>query len=263
MYNFKARLYHPVKKIFLTPDPKHINYSPYTYTSNNPINLVDIDGKMPVKLKPGKLIGEMNISAKNRLKKGLLKRSSSISEGMHTAENSSLRGMTRSESVGDLSTSSLNRQATSSNRLRLGERVNNYNTGNYEAFENGEVFYRTIPKPHYESLLRGEGLPATRETFTSPSMGFSEDYRGVMVQFQTKPGTIKALEGVGVRDESKLVRQAYPKLPKSKGGWNETSALFKKEGTQINIGLGKGEALNIFNENTTNFQLKGFFGKWF
>ncbi|WP_348707322.1 RHS repeat-associated core domain-containing protein, partial [Tenacibaculum sp. 190524A02b] len=47
LYNFKARLYHPVKKIFLSPDPKHINYSPYTYTSNNPINLVDIDGKMP------------------------------------------------------------------------------------------------------------------------------------------------------------------------------------------------------------------------
>ncbi|CAL2095781.1 RHS repeat-associated core domain-containing protein [Tenacibaculum sp. 190524A02b] len=52
LYNFKARLYNPQLKIFLQPDPKHINYSPYTYTNNNPINFVDKDGKAPIYTDP-------------------------------------------------------------------------------------------------------------------------------------------------------------------------------------------------------------------
>ncbi|WP_348704046.1 RHS repeat-associated core domain-containing protein, partial [Tenacibaculum sp. 190524A02b] len=59
LYNFKARLYHPVKKIFLTPDPKHINYSPYTYTSNNPINLTDPSGMAPVEFNKGMIIDDI------------------------------------------------------------------------------------------------------------------------------------------------------------------------------------------------------------
>ncbi len=47
LYNFKARLYDPEKRIFLQPDPKYINYSPYTYANNNPINFVDRNGKAP------------------------------------------------------------------------------------------------------------------------------------------------------------------------------------------------------------------------
>ncbi len=48
LYNFKARLYDPEKRIFLQPDPYHINYSPYTFVNNNPVNFVDRDGKAPL-----------------------------------------------------------------------------------------------------------------------------------------------------------------------------------------------------------------------
>ncbi len=47
LYNFKARLYSPDKRIFLQPDPKHNNYSPYTFVDNNPINYIDLDGEIP------------------------------------------------------------------------------------------------------------------------------------------------------------------------------------------------------------------------
>ncbi len=48
LYNFKARIYDPERRIFLQPDPKHINYSPYTYANNNPINFVDRNGEAPL-----------------------------------------------------------------------------------------------------------------------------------------------------------------------------------------------------------------------
>ncbi|MFC5048363.1 RHS repeat-associated core domain-containing protein [Aquimarina hainanensis] len=48
IYNFKARQYDPIRRIFLQPDPKHINYSPYTYANNNPVNFVDRNGKNPL-----------------------------------------------------------------------------------------------------------------------------------------------------------------------------------------------------------------------
>ncbi len=47
VYNFKARLYHPDQKVFLQPDPKRINYSPYTFVHNNPVNYIDVYGKAP------------------------------------------------------------------------------------------------------------------------------------------------------------------------------------------------------------------------
>ena len=42
--------------------------------------------------------------------------------------------------------------------------------------------------------------------------------------------------------------------------WTQTKALFKTEGTkhglqQINIGLGKGKALETFNENIVKFEI--------
>ncbi|OED45277.1 hypothetical protein AB832_01420 [Flavobacteriaceae bacterium (ex Bugula neritina AB1)] len=48
LYNYKARTYDPAKRIFLQPDPKHVNYSPYTYANNNPINFMDVTGEAPL-----------------------------------------------------------------------------------------------------------------------------------------------------------------------------------------------------------------------
>ncbi|WP_108866414.1 RHS repeat domain-containing protein [Aquimarina aquimarini] len=47
LYNYKARIYDPVIKRFLQPDPLKINSSPYVYANNNPINFVDRDGMAP------------------------------------------------------------------------------------------------------------------------------------------------------------------------------------------------------------------------
>lgn len=46
----------------------------------------------------------------------------------------------------------------------------------------------------------------------------------------------------------------------NKKGWIQESTLFKIEGTklgtsQVNIGLGKGKGVEIFNENIINFQI--------
>ena len=46
LYNFKARFYNPKERVFLQPDPLHLNYSPYTYANNDPINYVDRNGMM-------------------------------------------------------------------------------------------------------------------------------------------------------------------------------------------------------------------------
>jgi hypothetical protein len=43
-------------------------------------------------------------------------------------------------------------------------------------------------------------------------------------------------------------------MPQISKGWAATSAFFKGEGSQINIGLGRGPALDIFNEGMTGFR---------
>jgi hypothetical protein len=62
------------------------------------------------------------------------------------------------------------------------------------------------------------------------------------------------LVNVGVRDSSALTSQAFPDMPLVSKGWSADSAFFKGEGTQINIGLGRGPALNIFNEGLIDFE---------
>jgi RHS repeat-associated protein len=112
-----------------------------------------------------------------------------------------------------------------------------------------ETFYRTMSKEDYEELLKTGKVPATSETFISPTQGFSESYEGVLVKFTVKPGTTEALEGIGVRDNSRIARSEYPEMPPVASGWKEDKAFFKGEGNQVNIGLGKGTALDTFNQN--------------
>ena len=72
--------------------------------------------------------------------------------------------------------------------LDLGQFVNKI--GDYEVYENGEVFYRTMSKEHYEELLKTGRMIGTGETTTSPTRAFSESY---LVQFKMKRGTIDEL----------------------------------------------------------------------
>jgi hypothetical protein len=43
-------------------------------------------------------------------------------------------------------------------------------------------------------------------------------------------------------------------MPLVSKGWNAVSAFFKAEGGQVNIGLGRGPALDIFNNAMTGFE---------
>ncbi len=125
-----------------------------------------------------------------------------------------------------------------------------------------ETFYRAMSRADYEEFLRTGKIPATSETFISPTQAYSEKFRGVLVKFNVKAGTKDQLKSVGVSDGSKLVKQQEGNLPKVTKGWaDENKAYFKTETRksdnqqQVNIGLGKGKALDIFNKNIESHEV--------
>ncbi len=95
--------------------------------------------------------------------------------------------------------------------------------------------------------------------FISPTKAFSDNYKGVTVEFKLKPGTTSQLENIGLRNNAMLTKKVYPNMNSVSGvkGWNENFTLFKAEGNQINIGLGKGKGLEIFNSNIDRFMRVG------
>ncbi len=120
-----------------------------------------------------------------------------------------------------------------------------------------EYFYRAMSRSHYESFLTTGRIPATTETFISPTQSFSTAYDGVMIKFQVREGTTASLGNIGVRAHGTRAAQSLPDMPLVKSGWGKKYALFKPEGEQINIGLGKGAALDIFNKSITGFEVLG------
>ena len=120
-----------------------------------------------------------------------------------------------------------------------------------------EHYYRAMSRSDFEHFLSTGKLRATTETFISPTRKFSEAYEGVLVKFQLAEGTTQALRGIGVRAHGKKSEDLLPDLPQVKKRWTRSKALFKPEGDQINIGLGKGRALEIFNEGIRGFEILG------
>lgn len=117
-----------------------------------------------------------------------------------------------------------------------------------------ETYYRTMSTKHYAALQRTGRVSATGETFISPTQAFSEDYDGVLVKLTVRDGTTAKLAQIGLRDDTALTAEAYPDMPVGAGGWNKTKSYFKSEGGPINIGLGRGTALDIFNDAITGFE---------
>jgi hypothetical protein len=161
------------------------------------------------------------------------------------------------------STSDKEVASTGNTKSNLGKYIKQI--GDYEVYEGGEVFYRGMTNTDYTVLVSTGKLPATSETFTSPTLeyiravGYGDN--GVTVKFQMKRGTISKLEQIGVRnDASDHLMKTYSELPLVSKGWKSNNALFKTEGgdynlTQINIGLGNGKALDIFNDNIISHQI--------
>jgi RHS repeat-associated protein len=126
-----------------------------------------------------------------------------------------------------------------------------------------EIFYRGMSIAHYNTLVQSGRLVAGSETFISPIQSFAATYGDVTVEFTLRPGTTNALESIGVRDSARLTFAKYGDLPsvQSVSEWKANNAFFKTEGAgtvggqQINIGLGHGPALNVFNDNLIRFTI--------
>jgi uncharacterized protein RhaS with RHS repeats len=115
-------------------------------------------------------------------------------------------------------------------------------------------FYRTMSHEDYEHLLKTGKLRGTSETFVSPRRVFSEGYEGVLVKFHLKTDALQELKSIGVKDSATLTKLTYPDMPEVGKGWKDNNAFFKSEGDQINIGLGKGKALDLFNKGIHRFE---------
>lgn len=254
---FEARYYDPVSTRFVSPDPLFVNNldkcvdsviecNAYQYTGNNPVVRIDLDGlasgdirsyeNATQNMSPGQ-VSEFNAQQNQNFSDTL----SAVGTAAETIDNAhTVAGL--ASGVGAVSVAAkvglkgLIKGAVSAVKSFFSQ-------------DKGEVFYRTMSKTDYQTLKKTGDLPATSETFISPTKAFSSNYDGVMTKITLKPGTVKKLEDVGVRDQSKVTKAAYPEMPVVEGGWGDTNAYFKKEGTQINIGLGKGKALKIFNKN--------------
>ena len=133
--------------------------------------------------------------------------------------------------------------------------VPTYNAVTNDYSRNYDVFYRSIPKEHYEILKNTGNLKGTGETSTSPKLGFTDNYTGVQIKFYTKQGTIGEMEKIGVRrNAGNFLREKHPDMPRASKGWGLENVQFKqesKENPQINIQLGKedGKGLETFNQN--------------
>ncbi|MHB8065638.1 MAG: hypothetical protein ACYDG2_23970, partial [Ruminiclostridium sp.] len=168
-----------------------------------------------------------------------------------------LEGISFINIMSSLSRLSSNKKALET-RTDINESFKGFKFSNKGTVKTGtETFYRTMSKADYETFVKTGKVPATSETFISPTQSFSEGYNGVTVEFKVKAGTTNELASVGVRDSSGVVRDAYGNMPTVSKGWKPNNAYFKGEDGQINIGLGKGTALDIFNNSIVESKVVG------
>jgi hypothetical protein len=116
-----------------------------------------------------------------------------------------------------------------------------------------ETFYRTMSTDDFAVMQKTGKVPATSETFLSPTAAYSSNYQGVLVEINTKAGTLDKLKSIGVRDPAHPMTAGL-NLPSIGKGWKANNAFFKQEAGQVNIGLGQGKALQTFNSNILNFK---------
>jgi hypothetical protein len=113
-----------------------------------------------------------------------------------------------------------------------------------------ETFYRTMTGESANAFLNTGRMPAGSETFVTTDRAVAETYSGVTMKIEVKAGTTSQLEKIGVRNAA--AAHPYPNMPLVGKGWMERKAFFKLEDDILNIGLGNGNALNIFNCNVVN-----------
>ena len=112
-------------------------------------------------------------------------------------------------------------------------------------------YFRTMSEEHYEILINNHRLTATGETFISPESSFSDSYDGIKVEFTINNKILDQLRAIG-RCNVPMVDGGRTITLRAKKGWGSQYAYFKKEDYAHNIGLGKGTALEIFNNGLIN-----------
>lgn len=105
----------------------------------------------------------------------------------------------------------------------------------------------------YEILMETGRLPATTETSISPVLSYSSKYDGLTVKFTVAPGTSEQLQEIGIAANPPAAAQ-LPELSTQTGPWMQTNVRFKVEGGQMTTQLGQGPGINIFNQNTIQFE---------
>ena len=84
------------------------------------------------------------------------------------------------------------------------------------------------------------------------------------VEIKTKPGTLRVLEEIGVKNNSaSIIDDLYSNMKHTFSGWRYKFVRFKEEKNkitgekQINIQLGKekGKGLEIFNQNLKEYEV--------
>ncbi|SDQ82063.1 RHS repeat-associated core domain-containing protein [Chryseobacterium soldanellicola] len=109
----------------------------------------------------------------------------------------------------------------------------------------GMTFYRSMSQEAADVFTQTGKMPAGTETFISPTRSFAEGYEGVTFKINIKHSTYADLLDIGVKDASSA--HPFSSMPSVGKGWKSTNAFFKVEGNQLNVGLGNGKALDIFN----------------
>lgn len=130
-----------------------------------------------------------------------------------------------------------------------------------------------MPVEHFNELKSSFKLlgSAAKETSTSPNSVFSQPYTGnggVLIKMWVEQGTIDKLKTIGLRSDPKispLLKSTFGELPflpagwSSQSGWFKDFARFKVESnatvpSQVNIQLGTGKGLDIFNDALIYFE---------
>ena len=140
--------------------------------------------------------------------------------------------------------------------------VPSYNAVTNDYSRNYDIFYRSISEKHYNRLMETGNIPPKKETSItqnfSYSSGYQEKYGGMTVEIKTKPGTLRVLEEIGVKNNSaSIIDDLYPNMKQTFSGWEKMGRVqFKQEKGQITINLGKGNGLDIFNQSIKEINLK-------
>jgi|GEM_PF-4833768 len=274
LYYYNARYYNPALGRFVSRDTvlgqdgDTLSRNLYIYVKNNPLKYVDPSGNEAKKTQEKWWQNETFNNTLNVLDNtfsfildiptfGGVSRAKALSdkidrEGLTTGNLALVLGNTLvSTAAGTMSALNVGAAA--------GSVVNSLSN-------DSEFLYRIMSNSDYQEYNQTGKVPATAETFTSPSLEYlkTKNYNGTLVEFELKPGTTEALESIGVRDVSAAASVQYGSMPYQfeVNDWTMNNAYFKGEGKNIsgledlvNIGLGRGKALDIFNGNIISHRL--------